>query len=102
DSEALQCWGGTVDLAMADADYDFGQVVLGNSYRHPPLLAKMAATLQALTGGRLILGIGAGWMESEYLAYGYPFPPAAVRLRQLDEAVQIMRRLWAVSRASYR
>jgi len=100
--DTLECWTATAALAMAYPDYDFGQVVLGNSYRHPPLLAKMAATLQALTGGRLILGIGAGWMESEYRAYGYPFPPAAERLRQLDEAVQIIRQMWTVSPASFR
>jgi alkanesulfonate monooxygenase SsuD/methylene tetrahydromethanopterin reductase-like flavin-dependent oxidoreductase (luciferase family) len=74
---------------------------MGNSFRHPPLLAKSAATLQTLTGGKLILGIGAGWYEDEYRMYGYPFPSGRVRLEQLDEAVQIMRRMWTTSPASF-
>jgi len=72
----------------------FGNIVLCNSYRNPALLAKMGATLQTLTGGRFILGIGAGWKEDEYLAYGYNFPPAKVRIQQLEEGVQIIRRMW--------
>src|SRR5205085_10128222 len=63
-------------------------------YRHPPLLAKMAGTLQHLSGGRLILSIGAGWREEEYDRYGWPFPKASVRIAQLEEAIQIMRKMW--------
>src|SRR5437899_6708584 len=63
-----------------------GHEVLCNSFRNPAHLAKMAATLQALSGGRLVLGIGAGWNEEEYRAYGWPFPPARVRIAQLAEA----------------
>jgi alkanesulfonate monooxygenase SsuD/methylene tetrahydromethanopterin reductase-like flavin-dependent oxidoreductase (luciferase family) len=99
--DTLECWTATAYLAAAFPDFHYGQIVLGNSYRHPPLLAKMAATLQVLTGGRLILGIGAGWMESEYRAYGYPFPSPGDRVRQLDEAVQIMRRMWTSSPSSF-
>lgn len=69
----------------------FGPVVLGQNYRNPALLAKMAATIQQLTGGRFILGIGAGWRAEEYLAYGYDFPPASVRIAQLAEVVQIFK-----------
>ncbi|MFQ6094791.1 MAG: LLM class flavin-dependent oxidoreductase [Candidatus Bathyarchaeia archaeon] len=72
----------------------FGNIVLCNSYRNPAILAKMGATLQTLTGGRFILGIGAGWKEDEYIAYGYEFPPAGVRIRQLEEGVQIIKRMW--------
>jgi alkanesulfonate monooxygenase SsuD/methylene tetrahydromethanopterin reductase-like flavin-dependent oxidoreductase (luciferase family) len=75
--------------------------VLGNSYRHPPLLAKMAASLQALTGGRFILGIGSGWLESEYRAYGYEFPPTRVRIAQLDEALRLMKTLWYSQPATF-
>ncbi len=102
DTDTLECWTATAAMAMAYPDYLFGQIVMGNSYRYPPLMAKMAATLQALTGGRLILGIGAGWMESEYKAYGYDFPAAAVRLRQLDEAIRLMRRMWTRTPATFR
>ncbi|MHA1712405.1 MAG: LLM class flavin-dependent oxidoreductase, partial [Candidatus Freyarchaeota archaeon] len=72
----------------------FGAIVLCNSYRNPALLAKMGATLQLLTGGRFVLGIGAGWKEDEYHAYGYEFPKAAVRIKQLEEGVQIIRKMW--------
>lgn len=79
----------------------FGTLVLGQSFRNPALTAKIAATLQFLTGGRFILGIGAGWKEDEYRAYGYPYPPASVRIAQLDEAVRIIRALWTESPATF-
>lgn len=71
-----------------------GHHVLGVGYRSPALTAKMAGTLQALSGGRFVLGIGAGWREDEYRRYGWPFPKASVRIAQLDEAVQLIRRMW--------
>jgi alkanesulfonate monooxygenase SsuD/methylene tetrahydromethanopterin reductase-like flavin-dependent oxidoreductase (luciferase family) len=70
-----------------------GTLVLGQGYRNPALVAKAAASFQHLNGG-LTLGIGAGWKEDEYLAYGYPFPPARQRLDELEEAVQIIRGMW--------
>jgi alkanesulfonate monooxygenase SsuD/methylene tetrahydromethanopterin reductase-like flavin-dependent oxidoreductase (luciferase family) len=79
----------------------FGHIVLGQSYRNPALTAKMAAILQALSQGKFILGIGAGWKEDEYQAYGYPYPPASVRVDQLEEAVQIIRAMWTQSPASF-
>lgn len=100
-TDTLECWTATAYMAAAHPSYRFGQIVMGNSYRYPPLLAKAASTFQAMSGGRLILGIGAGWMESEYRAYGYPFPSARVRLQQLDEAIQIIRRLWTTSPATF-
>jgi alkanesulfonate monooxygenase SsuD/methylene tetrahydromethanopterin reductase-like flavin-dependent oxidoreductase (luciferase family) len=72
----------------------WGTLVLGQGYRNPALTAKIAATLQHLTGGRFILGLGAGDAEAEHLAYGYPFPPGRVRVAQLDEAARIARALW--------
>jgi alkanesulfonate monooxygenase SsuD/methylene tetrahydromethanopterin reductase-like flavin-dependent oxidoreductase (luciferase family) len=72
----------------------FGHIVLCNSFRNPALLAKMAATLSVLSSGRFILGIGAGWKGDEYLSYGYDFPAASVRIAALDEAVQIIRKMW--------
>ena len=79
----------------------FGNIVLCNSYRNPALLAKMGATLQLLTGGRFILGIGAGWKEDEYIAYGYEFPSAKIRIEQLEEAVQIIRKMWTETKATF-
>ena len=75
--------------------------VLCNSFRNPAHLAKMAATAQALSGGRVVLGIGAGWNEEEYRAYGWPFPPTRVRIAQLGEAIELIRRMWREAPASY-
>jgi alkanesulfonate monooxygenase SsuD/methylene tetrahydromethanopterin reductase-like flavin-dependent oxidoreductase (luciferase family) len=78
-----------------------GHEVLCNNFRNPAHLAKMVATAQALSGGRVILGIGAGWNEEEYLAYGWPFPPARVRIAQLAEAIEVIRAMWTQAPASY-
>jgi alkanesulfonate monooxygenase SsuD/methylene tetrahydromethanopterin reductase-like flavin-dependent oxidoreductase (luciferase family) len=72
----------------------FGPTVLCQLNRSPALVAKEAAVLQLLSGGRLILGIGAGWKENESHAYGYDFQRARVRLDQLEEAVQVIRKMW--------
>ena len=79
----------------------FGHTVLCQSFRNPALVAKMGATLQFLSGGRFILGIGAGWNETEYRAYGYDFPPARVRVEQLEEALQIIKALWTEELATF-
>lgn len=79
----------------------FGHTVLSQSFRNPALLAKMAATLQFLSGGRFILGLGAGGHAEDYQAYGYDFPPAAVRVAQLEEAIQIIQALWTDSPATF-
>src|ERR1044071_3733151 len=79
----------------------FGNAVLCQSFRNPGLVAKMGATLQFMSGGRLILGRGAGWKEGEYTAYGYDFPGAGARVEQLDEYVQIVKALWTQERATF-
>lgn len=71
-----------------------GHTVICQSFRKPALLAKMGATLQWMSGGRFMLGIGAGWHEEEYRAYGYDFHPDGVRVDQLEEAIQIIKALW--------
>jgi alkanesulfonate monooxygenase SsuD/methylene tetrahydromethanopterin reductase-like flavin-dependent oxidoreductase (luciferase family) len=76
--------------------------VLCNSFRNPAHLAKMVATAQALSRGRVILGIGAGWNEEEYRAYGWPFPPTRVRIEQLAEAIEVIRAMWTQAPASYK
>jgi F420-dependent oxidoreductase-like protein len=98
--DSLECWTLMAALARETSRIRFGTLVMCNSYRHPPLLAKMAATLDHLSDGRLELGLGAGWYEREYEAYGYPFPPIGTRLAQLDEALQICRLLWTEERAT--
>jgi alkanesulfonate monooxygenase SsuD/methylene tetrahydromethanopterin reductase-like flavin-dependent oxidoreductase (luciferase family) len=75
--------------------------VLCNSFRNPAHLAKMVATAHAISGGRVILGIGAGWNEEEYLAYGWPFPPTRVRIAQLAEAIELIRTMWRDAPATY-
>jgi len=92
-------------LAYALARYPdklCGHEVLCNSFRNPAHLAKMAATAQALSGGRVILGIGAGWNAEEYLAYGWPYPTTRVRIAQLAEAIELIRRMWTQAPASYK
>src|SRR5207302_645787 len=92
-------------LAWAMARYPeklCGHEVLCNSFRNPAHLAKMAATLQALSGGRLVLGIGAGWNEEEYRAYGWPFPSTRVRIAQLAEALELIRAMWTQAPAHYK
>jgi alkanesulfonate monooxygenase SsuD/methylene tetrahydromethanopterin reductase-like flavin-dependent oxidoreductase (luciferase family) len=78
-----------------------GTCVIGASYRHPPLLAKMIASLQHLSNGRFIFGYGAGWQKDEYLAYGYEYPSARTRIAQLDDAVRVIKALWTESPATY-
>src|SRR5439155_27189035 len=86
----FECWISTAALARDTKRVRIGQMVSCNSYRNPALLAKMASTVDVLSHGRLDFGIGAGWYEHEYLAYGYEYPDAGVRPRQLREAVQVI------------
>jgi len=83
----FECWVSTAALARDTRTIRIGQMVTCNSYRHPALLAKMASTVDVLSHGRLNFGIGAGWYEHEYHSYGYAYPDAPERLRQLREAV---------------
>jgi alkanesulfonate monooxygenase SsuD/methylene tetrahydromethanopterin reductase-like flavin-dependent oxidoreductase (luciferase family) len=79
----------------------FGHAVLCQSFRNPALVAKMGATLQFMSGGRFILGLGAGWKEDEYVSYGYDFPPALTRVEQLDEYVQVIKAMWREEQATF-
>lgn len=78
-----------------------GTLVTGNTYRHPAVLAKQVAQVDVITGGRVILGIGAGWQENEHLAYGIPYPAVGERLARLEEAVQIIRSLFQNERTTF-
>ena len=79
----------------------FGHTVICQSFRNPALVAKMGATLQYLSRGRFLLGIGAGGNEEDYHAYGYDFPPARVRVEQLEETLQIIKAMWTQKRATF-
>src|SRR5579883_2302184 len=95
----FECWISTAAIARDTKHIRIGQLVTCNSFRPPALLAKMASTVDVLSHGRLILGLGAGWHEPEYLAYGYAFPDTATRLRQLREALQMITALWTEAEA---
>jgi alkanesulfonate monooxygenase SsuD/methylene tetrahydromethanopterin reductase-like flavin-dependent oxidoreductase (luciferase family) len=101
DTPYLECLTTIAYFAAAYPTLKFGASVLCQSYRNPGLLAKMAANLHLITGGRFLFGIGAGWMEEEYRAYNFDFPPPPVRLAQLEEAIQVVKRLWTESPASF-
>lgn len=94
DDPTYEAWTAMAYLLARFPQYEVGPMVLGQNYRNPALLAKMGATLQTLSGGRFIMGIGAGWKEDEYRAYGYQFPPVAVRIDQLADTLEILRRMW--------
>jgi F420-dependent oxidoreductase-like protein len=79
-----------------------GLNVTGNLYRHPGLLAKIAVTVDHLSGGRLEMGIGAAWNEPEFTMHGLPFPSAADRIRMLDEACNVLKLLWTEERATFK
>src|SRR5436853_5867710 len=97
----FETWMSLAALARDTRRVRVGQIVTCNSYRNPALLAKMATTLDVLSHGRLNFGIGAGWYEHEYRAYGYPFPDAPERLRQLREALQVIRTMWEQEEATF-
>jgi alkanesulfonate monooxygenase SsuD/methylene tetrahydromethanopterin reductase-like flavin-dependent oxidoreductase (luciferase family) len=101
DTPYLECTTTIAYFAAAYPSLKFGASVLCQSYRNPGLLAKTAANLQYVTGGRFLFGIGAGWMEEEYLAYNFDYPKPSVRIAQLEEAVQIVKVLWTESPASF-
>lgn len=97
----FECWISTAALARDTKRVRIGQMVTCNSYRNPALLAKMASTVDVLSHGRLDFGIGAGWYEHEYRAYGYPYPDAPERLRHLREAVQVILAMWTQEEAVF-
>lgn len=101
DTPYVECMTTIATLAGEFSGIRFGSSVLCQSYRNPALTAKMAANLQWWTGGRFIFGIGAGWMEDDYRTYGYEFPRPAVRIAQLEETVEIVRRLWTEPVVTY-
>jgi F420-dependent oxidoreductase-like protein len=98
----FECWTSMAALARDTRHLRIGQMVTCNSFRHPTLLAKMASTVDVISHGRLDLGIGAGWYEQEYLAYGYAFPDIPTRLRQLREALQIIRAMWTEEEVNFK
>lgn len=96
-----ECWTLMAALAATTERVRLGQMCTCNSYRNPAYLAKVASSVDVISGGRLEFAIGAGWYEHEYLAYGYPYPSDGVRIAQLDEAVQIIKKMWTEDEATF-
>ena len=88
-------------LAAETARVRLGHLVLCAGYRNPALVAKMIATLDVVSGGRAELGLGAGWKEDEFLAYGWGFPPLRTRMESLEDALEIATRMLRPGRATY-
>ncbi len=100
DQATHEAWTLMAAFAASTSRVRLGQMCTCISYRNPAYLAKVAATVDIISGGRTEMGIGAGWYEHEWLAYGYGFPPAPERLARLDEGVQIMKQAWAHGEAT--
>ncbi len=102
DVDCLEAWTLLTALAVETETLRLGAMVSCQNYRNPALAAKMAATLDNISGGRLYFGVGAGWKEVEYKAYGYEFPSPGARVRQLDEAITVAREMWTKPRADFK
>lgn len=100
-ADSPECWVLMSALARETSTIRFGTLVGCNSYRQPSLVAKMASTLDEVSNGRLEFGIGAGWFEQEYLAYGFDFPAVRTRLEQLEEALQIFKLMWTEEQPTF-
>ena len=102
DRGALDAWGTTNALAALTTTLRLGTLVSPATFRQPALLANAAATADHVSGGRIELGLGAGWNEREHLAYGFPFPGTSTRVEMLGEQVEIVHRLWTEERLDFR
>ncbi|MEE4381781.1 MAG: LLM class F420-dependent oxidoreductase [Pseudomonadales bacterium] len=96
-----ECWVTLSALAPLVPRLRLGTLVCGNTYRHPAVLAKMAATLDHVSGGRFVLGLGAGWQENEHRQYGIPFHTTRERLERLDEACAVIKALYTQEKSDF-
>lgn len=101
DQACHEAWTLMAAYAAATKNVRLGQMCTCMSYRNPAYLAKIAASTDVISGGRVEMGIGAGWYEHEWRAFGYGFPRAGERLARLDEGIQIMRELWTTGRSTF-
>ena len=97
----LECWTGIAAIAAATRRIKIGTLTTCNQFRQPSLLAKIGATVDVVSNGRLIMGIGAGWWEKEHRAYGIPFYPTGERLQRLEESIQIIKAMWTQEQATF-
>ena len=94
DRPALECWTSLTALAQRTHRIRFGPLVSPMTFRHPALLARMAAAVDGLSDGRLVLGVGAGWNQAEHAAYGITLPPLKERFDRLEEGIAVIKALW--------
>ncbi len=99
--DILEGWTALTYLAALHPEIQWGHTVLCQSFRNPALVAKMGATLNFMSGGHFVLGIGAGGQEAEHLAYGYDFPAGSRRVAELDEALQIIKMMWTQEQTTF-
>ena len=97
----FECWSLMAALSQVTKNVRIGQMCTCNSYRNPAYLTKVASTIDAMSGGRLEFAIGAGWYDQEYKAYGYDYPSGGVRLKMLEEALQIYIAMTTQDKASF-
>ncbi len=97
----MEGWTSLAALAMATSHIRLGVMVSGNTYRNPGVLAKIATTVDIISHGRLILGMGGGWFAREHAAFGIPFPGIGERLGRLDESLTVIKQLWSQDTTSY-
>lgn len=96
-----ECWTSMAAIAAATSRVRIGSLVSGNTYRHPAVLAKMAAQVDIISGGRAVLGLGAGWQLNEHEAYGIDFHTLGGRMRRLEESAQIVKSLFQNDRTDF-
>ena len=99
--DATEAWTTVAGLARETTTLRPGMLVSPITFRHPALVARMATTVDWMSGGRLEVGLGAGWVETEHRRNGLPFPPASVRTAMLGEAADLIRQLWAGGQVSF-
>jgi F420-dependent oxidoreductase-like protein len=97
----FEAWTTLSAVGALTSRVQLGTLVSPIGFRNPALLAKMAATLDNITDGRVIVGLGGGWFEMEFSGYGFAFPPLQTRLRQLDEAATLMKQMWTTEQPSF-
>lgn len=101
DRPFLEGWTALTYLAALHPELKFGHLVLCQLFRNPALLAKMSASLQYMSQGNFVLGMGAGWQEDECKAYNIPFPSGGQRVSELEEALQIIKKLWTEDNVTF-
>jgi len=100
--DIYESWTLMSSLSSVTDRIKLGTMVICNSFRPPALLAKMGATLDVISNGRLDFAIGAGWFEPEYIAYGYDYPDTKTRIDQLSESVQIIKKMWSEEKPNFK